>query len=537
METEMKDCLLDLANTALGIELGSTRIKAVLIDTDFVPLATGIFEWENHLEDGIWTYSSEEITTGLQKCFADLKEKFKAKYGRTLSTCGAIGLSAMMHGYLPFDEEGNQLTPFRTWRNTITGEAAEILTGLFGVNIPQRWSVAHLYQAFLNKEEHLKRLAFFTTLSGFLHWKLTGIKVIGIGDASGMFPIDPKTKDYDQEMLKQFETLCGLDLRSLLPKVLTAGEPAGILTQEGALLLDPSGDLSPGIPLAPCEGDAGTGMAATNAVAPQTGNVSAGTSAFAMIVTDRQLSAHREVDMVTTPAGDPVAMVHCNNCTSDLNSWICLFREICELYEASKSGLLSSDTSSFDNETFFRLLFRKALEAEPDCGGLLNFNYISGEGVTDLDKGVPLFLRRADSQLSLSNFMCTQLLSSLATLKIGLDILTSSEQIPIEKLYGHGGFFKTPEVGARFLSAAVDAPVSVMKTAGEGGAYGMALLAAFMLWKEKGESLSDFLANKVFREAPSEEVIASPEERERFAAFLEQYKKALPLEELATQII
>ncbi|MBR3642282.1 MAG: ATPase, partial [Parasporobacterium sp.] len=327
----MKDCLLDLANTALGIELGSTRIKAVLIDADFVPLATGIFEWENHLEDGIWTYSSEEITTGLQKCFADLKEKFKAKYGRTLSTCGAIGLSAMMHGYLPFDEEGNQLTPFRTWRNTITGEAAEILTGLFGVNIPQRWSVAHLYQAFLNKEEHLKRLAFFTTLSGFLHWKLTGIKVIGIGDASGMFPIDPKTKDYDQEMLKQFETLCGLDLRSLLPKVLTAGEPAGILTQEGALLLDPSGDLSPGIPLAPCEGDAGTGMAATNAVAPQTGNVSAGTSAFAMIVTDRQLSAHREVDMVTTPAGDPVAMVHCNNCTSDLYSWFCLFREICEL--------------------------------------------------------------------------------------------------------------------------------------------------------------------------------------------------------------
>ena len=536
MENETKTPFPDLANTALGIELGSTRIKAVLIDAHFVPLVTGIFEWENHLEDGIWTYSSEEITNGVQRCFADFKEKFETKYGIRFTTCGAIGISAMMHGYLPFDGSGRQLVPFRTWRNTITGEAAEKLTALFGVNIPQRWSVAHLYQAVLNNEEHLKDLAFFTTLAGYLHWKLTGEKVIGIGDASGMFPIDSKTNDYDEGMLKQFESLCGLPLRTLLPKVLSAGESGGVLTEEGALFLDPSGELSPGIPLAPCEGDAGTGMAATNAVAPHTGNVSAGTSDFAMIVVDRPLGVHREIDMVTTPSGDPVAMVHCNNCTSDLNAWVFLFREVCELFEASKAGE-GSTAPSFDNDTFFRLLFQKALEGDPDCGGLLNFNYISGEGVTDLDKGIPLFLRRADAHLSLSNFMRTQLLSSLATLKIGLDILTGSEQVPIEKLYGHGGFFKTPEVGARLLSAAVDAPVTVMKTAGEGGAYGMALLAAFMLWKKPEETLSDFLSETVFREAPSEELMASPEDREGFSAFLEQYKNALPLERLATEII
>ena len=534
MDTQRKNTLPDLPNTTLGIELGSTRIKAVLIDARFSPLAVGIFEWENHLEDGIWTYSSDEITNGVQRCFADLKKNFETQYGSPFTTCGAIGISAMMHGYLPFDDAGRQLVPFRTWRNTITGEAAEKLTALFGVNIPQRWSVAHLYQAFLKQEAHLKDLAFFTTLAGYLHWKLTGEKVIGIGDASGMFPIDSKTNDYDEDMIRKFEALCGLNLRALLPKVLSAGESAGCLTEEGALFLDPSGAFTPGIPLAPCEGDAGTGMAATNAVAPHTGNVSAGTSDFAMIVVDRPLGVHREIDMVTTPSGDPVAMVHCNNCTSDLNAWVRLFREVCELYETTKEGPVPQP---FDSDAFFRLLFQKALEGDPDCGGLLNFNYISGEGVTDLDKGIPLFLRRADAPLSLANFMRTQLLSSLATLKIGLDILTGSEQIPIEKLYGHGGFFKTPEVGARLLSAAVDAPVTVMKTAGEGGAYGMALLAAFLLWKEEGKQLSDFLANNVFREVPSEEVMASPEDREGFSAFLEQYKNALPLERLATEII
>ena len=517
---------MDLKKTALGIELGSTRIKAVLIDENFIPIASGDFEWGNQLVNGVWTYSMDAVHTGLRSCFAALKADVKEKYGLELTEVGAIGVSAMMHGYLPFDRDGRQLAEFRTWRNTITGEAAEKLTALFGFNIPQRWSIAHLYQAVLNGEEHVKDIAFLTTLAGCIHWRLTGEKLMGVGEASGMFPIDSKALDYDEDMLRKFKALSGIDLRAILPKVLPAGANAGKLTEAGALFLDPTGTLRPGVPVAPCEGDAGTGMVATNSVRVRTGNVSAGTSDFAMIVTDKPLGVHREIDMVTTPDGLPVAMVHCNNCTSDINAWVGLFAEFCELMgiEADRGEL-------------FTKLFRKALEGERDCGGLLSYNYFSGEGVTDLDEGRPVFARTPDARFTLANFMRTHLLSALATLKIGLDILTQTEHVEIDKLYGHGGFFKTPEVGQRMLSAAVGAPVSVMETAGEGGPYGMALLAAYMLWKDAGESLPDYLDGKVFAGASSSTLTADEADREGFNAFLERYKKALPVERCAVEVM
>ena len=517
---------MDLKKTVLGIELGSTRIKAVLIDERHRPVASGDFEWENQLVDGVWTYSMEMVHTGLQSCFAALRKDVKEKLGEELTELGAIGVSAMMHGYLPFDGDGRQLAEFRTWRNTITGPATAELTALFGFNIPQRWSIAHLYQAMLNGEEHVKDIAYLTTLAGYIHWRLTGEKLMGVGEASGMFPIDSAKLDYDEGMLQKFKTLTGLDLRTILPKVLPAGERAGTLTEAGARFLDPSGTLRPGIPVAPCEGDAGTGMAATDSVRVRTGNVSAGTSDFAMIVTDRPLGVHREIDMVTTPDGLPVAMVHCNNCTSDINAWVNLFSEFCETMgiEADRGAL-------------FTKLFQKALEGEPDCGGLLSYNYFSGEGVTDLDEGRPVFARMQNARFTLANFMRTHLLSALATLKIGLDILTQTEQVPIDKLYGHGGFFKTPEVGQRMLSAAVGAPVSVMETAGEGGPYGMALLAAYMLWKDEGESLPDYLDGKVFAGAKSSTLMADEKDVAGFDAFLARYRKALPLERCATEVL
>ena len=517
---------MDFTKTALGIELGSTRIKAVLIDEKHIPIASGDFEWENQLVDGIWTYSMDMVRTGVQSCFAALKADVRAKFGAELDTVGAIGVSAMMHGYLPFDKDGKQLAEFRTWRNTITGEAAEKLTALFGFNIPQRWSIAHLYQAMLNGEEHVKDIAYLTTLAGYIHWILTGEKLMGVGEASGMFPIDSETLDYDEGMLQKFKTLTGMDLRSILPKVLPAGAKAGTLTEAGALFLDPTGAFKPGVPAAPCEGDAGTGMAATNSVRVRTGNVSAGTSDFAMIVTDKKLGVHREIDMVTTPDGLPVAMVHCNNCTSDINAWVNLFSEFCELMgvEANKGEL-------------FTKLFQKALEGEADCGGLLSYNYFSGEGVTDLDEGRPLFARMPNARFTLANFMRTHLLSALATLKIGLDILTRTEQVPIDKLYGHGGFFKTPEVGQRMLSAAVGAPVSVMETAGEGGPYGMALLAGYMLWKDEGETLPDYLDSKVFAGAEATTLTAEEKDTAGFNCFLERYKQALPMERKAAELL
>ena len=517
---------MDLKKTVLGIELGSTRIKAVLIDERHLPIAQGDHEWENQLVNGIWTYSMEAIHSGLQDCFARLKADVKEKYGVELTTVGAIGVSAMMHGYLPFDKDGRQLAEFRTWRNTITGPAAEELTALFGFNIPQRWSIAHLYQAILNGEEHVKDIAFLTTLAGYIHWQLTGEKVMGVGEASGMFPIDSEKLDYDEGMLQKFKALTGMKLRAILPRVLTAGESGGRLTESGARFLDPTGTLLPGIPVAPCEGDAGTGMAATNSVRPRTGNVSAGTSDFAMIVTEKPLGVHREIDMVTTPDGAPVAMVHCNNCTSDINAWVNLFAEYSEMMgQPVNKGEL------------FTRLFRKALEGDADCGGLMSFNYFSGEGVTDLDEGRPLFARMPNARFTLANFMRTHLLSALATLKIGLDILTQTEQVPIDKLYGHGGFFKTPGVGQRMLSAAVGAPVSVMETAGEGGPYGMALLCAYMLWKQEGESLADYLDNKVFAGTEASTLMAEPSDIAGFSVFLSRYQKALPVEKCATEVI
>jgi len=522
---------MDLKNTALGIELGSTRIKAVLIDENHIPVASGAHDWENQLVDGIWTYSREAIFTGIQDCFADLKKDVKEKFGLELETVGSLGVSAMMHGYLPFDEDMNQLAPFRTWRNTITGPAAAELTALLGFNIPQRWSIAHLYQAILNKEAHIGRIRHLTTLAGYIHYLLTGQHVMGVGEASGMFPIDSAICDYDAAMMKKFNDLIapkglGWTLNEILPKVLPAGANAGTLTKEGALFLDPAGTLQAGIPVAPCEGDAGTGMAATNSVRVRTGNVSAGTSDFAMIVTDHALGVHREIDMVTTPAGLPVAMVHCNNCTSDINAWVNLLDEF-----ASLAGVKLSKGD------LFTMLFKKSLEADKDAGGLLSFNYFSGEGVTDLDEGRTVFAREQNANFNLANFMRTHILSALATLKIGLDILNREEQIEVDKLYGHGGFFKTPVVGQTVLSAAANAPVSVMETAGEGGPYGMALLAAYMVRKADGETLEDYLDHKVFASAKSTTLMADRAEIDGFNQFIERYKKALPLEKTAIETL
>ncbi len=519
---------MDFTKTVLGIELGSTRIKAVLLDEKNNIMATGGHDWENRLENGIWTYSLDSIHGGVQACYADLAADVKKKYGVTLTEIGAIGVSAMMHGYMPLDKDDNLLTPFRTWRNRITPEASEELTKLFDFNIPQRWTIAHLYQAILKGEEHVKNIAFLPSLPGYIHYKLTGKKVVGICEASAMFAADSTTFDYDRTMCDKFDELTAskgysFKIKDILPKVLVAGENAGFLSAEGARFLDPAGNLKPGIPLAPPEGDAGTGMIATNSVRVHTGNVSAGTSDFVMIVLDKKLKLHREVDIITTPAGAAVALVQCNNCTSDINAWVQLFSEFAEAIGAdgSKSKL-------------FPLLFGKALEGEPDCGGLLSYNYFSGEGVTNIDKGCPMFLRKPDSHFTLANFMRMHLMSAMTTLKIGMDIL-GSEDVKISGLYAHGGYFKTPEVGQRILSAAVNAPVSVMESAGEGGAYGMALLAAYMIRKETGETLEDFLDNKVFASAKTSVVTATPEEVEGFRNFAEQYKKAFVVERTAVE--
>ena len=519
--------MMNLKETIIGIELGSTRIKAVLLGKDHRVLAEGSHSWENSLVNGVWTYSLEEVKEGLQDCYKDLKKDVQKKYGVLLNETGAIGISAMMHGYLPFDENDRQLCEFRTWRNTMTGPAAKELSELFNFNIPQRWSIAHLYQAILNKEEHLKDLSYITTLAGYVHYILSGEKVMGIGEASGMFPIDSDTLDYDKEMAEKFNALVrekgfGFDILKLLPKVLTAGEEGGRLTENGALYLDPSGDLKAGIPLVPCEGDAGTGMAATDSVRVKTGNVSAGTSDFAMVVVEKMPKVHREIDMVTTPAGKPVAMVHCNNCTSDINAWVKLIRQSLELFG-----------TEVDTNTLYTKLFEEGLKGDKDCGGLLSYNYYSGEGVTDLDEGRPVFLRKADSSFGLANFMRNHLYSALATLKIGLDILTKEEGVEIDKLYGHGGYFKTPVVGQLMLSAATGSEVSLMETAGEGGPYGMALLGAYMLWKKKGESLEDYLDHEVFASCKVTTLMADKEDIEGFNSYLEAYKKALVVEKEA----
>ncbi len=518
------EVMMDISKSALGIEFGSTRIKAVLLDERHCPVASGSFSWENRLENGIWTYSLEDAENGLQACYRSLREDFERKTSQTLSTVGVIGISGMMHGYLPLDENGSQLVPFRTWRNTMTAEAAAKLTECFGFNIPQRWSVAHLYQALLNGEEHVSRTAHLTTLAGYFHWRLTGLHVLGVGEASGMFPIDSEKCDYDETMVQKFLSLAGIDIRTVFPRVLVAGDDAGILTSSGARLLDPSGDLQCGIPLCPPEGDAGTGMAATDSVSVRTGNVSAGTSDFAMVVIDKPIAVHREIDMVTTPDGLPVAMVHCNNCTSDINAWMGLFREFADTLCVNIS-----------DDELYTLLFRKALEGEKDCGGLLSYNYLSGEGVTDIDSGRPVFLRTPDAKLTLSSFMRTHLFSALATLKIGLDILRE-EHVRIEKLCAHGGFFRTPEVGQRLLSAAAGAPVSVMETAGEGGPYGMALLASYRL-DGKNKSLKDYLDEEVFASSASTTVMADEDDMKGIDSFISRYRKAFAVEKIATEVV
>ena len=512
----------------LGIELGSTRIKAVLINEDHEPIASGSHDWENRLENGVWTYSLDAIHTGLQDSYTKLAEDVKAKYDEELTNISAIGISAMMHGYMVFDEKNELMVPFRTWRNTITGEAAEKLSALFSFNIPQRWSVAHLYQAILNGEEHVEKITYLSTLACYIHWLLTGKKVAGIGEASGMFPIDSGTLDYDAKMMSQFDDLIAekgysWKLRDILPKVLSAGEDAGTLTEEGARFLDVSGKLKSGIPLCPPEGDAGTGMVATNSVAVRTGNVSAGTSVFSMVVLEKPLSRHHEeLDMVTTPSGEAVAMVHCNNCTSDLNAWVNLFGEF--------AACLGTEV---DKNQLFGILYNKALEGDKDCGGLMAYNYFSGEHITGFNQGRPLFVRCPDSNFTLANFMRTHLYTSLGALKTGMDILQKEENVQVDCITGHGGLFKTKGVGQKVLAAAINAPVSVMETAGEGGAWGVALLAAFMAWKADGETLADYLQNKVFAAMQSETVEPDAADVAGYDAFIEQYKKCLPVEHAA----
>ena len=525
--SEVIKATIEAGKTVLGIEFGSTRIKAVLIDESHQPIAMGTHDWENRLENNIWTYSLEDIWTGLQSCYKSLAADVQTKYGVVLTQIDAIGFSGMMHGYMAFNEAGELLVPFRTWRNTMTEEACKVLTPAFNFNIPQRWSIAHLYQAILNNEEHVKDITFFTTLAGYIHWKLTGEKVLGIGEASGMFPIDSTTFDFDSKMLDQFDELVAgkypWKIRDILPKVLVAGEQAGVLTEEGAKLLDPTGTLQAGAPMCPPEGDAGTGMTATNSVAVRTGNVSAGTSIFAMVVLEEALSkVHEEIDMVTTPDGMPVAMVHCNNCTSDLNAWVNLFKEF-----ATTFGM------TVEMNDLFGTLYRKALEADTDCGGLLAYNFFSGEPVAGAEEGRPMFVRTPDAKFTLANFMRTHLYSALATLKIGVDILLKEEQVTVDSLMGHGGLFKTPVVGQQMLAAAMNAPVTVMDTASEGGAWGMAVLAAFMQEKAADETLSAYLNDKIFAGQTGSTIEPKAEDVTGFDAFLEKYKATLPAERTA----
>lgn len=522
---------IETGKAILGIELGSTRIKAVLIDQENKPIAQGSHTWENQLVDGLWTYSIEAIWSGLQDCYADLRSNIKNLYGNVeIENLAAIGVSAMMHGYMPFNEKEEILVPFRTWRNTNTGRAAAALSELFVYNIPLRWSISHLYQAILDNEAHVKDIKFLTTLAGYVHWQLTGEKVLGIGDASGMLPIDPTTHNYSAEMVAKFDNLIApkeysWKLEDILPKVLSAGENAGVLTPEGSKMLDASGHLKAGIPVCPPEGDAGTGMVATNAVKQRTGNVSAGTSSFSMIVLEKDLSKPYDmIDMVTTPDGSLVAMVHCNNCTSDLNAWVNLFKEYQELL-----GI------PVNMDEIYSKLYNIALTGDTDCGGLLSYNYISGEPVTGLAEGRPLFVRSANDKFNLANFMRTHLYASVGVLKIGNDILFNEEKVKVDRITGHGGLFKTKGVGQRVLAAAINSPISVMETAGEGGAWGIALLGSYLVNNEKKQSLADFLDENVFVGDAGVEISPVPEDVAGFNAYIENYKAGLPIEEAAAK--
>ena len=527
--TEGKKAITE-GKTALGIELGSTRIKGVLIDFKGHVLAVGIYDWENSFIDNIWTYGLDEIHTGVRECYSSLRKAVEDTYGIVLQNIGAMGVSAMMHGYMALDKEGRQIAPFQTWRNTNTQKAADELTELFDFNIPLRWSVAHLYQRILDGEEHVKNLDYVSTLSGYIHWKLTGKRVIGIGDASGMFPIDSDACGYDACMVDKFDKLIepygySWKLSDIFPEVLIAGEQAGTLTAEGAAFLDETGSLKPGIPLCPPEGDAGTGMTATNSVAPRTGNVSAGTSTFAMIVLEKKFSkVYREIDMVTTPTGFPCAMSHANNGTSDLNAWVSLFGEFAEMM-----GVKAGPGELFEK------LYTRSLEGDKDCGGLLAYGYYSGENITMINEGRLAFLRTAESRFNLANFMRVHLYTSLGAVKIGLDILTDEEQVKVDRIMGHGGFFKTKGVGQRYLAAAAGAPVTVMDTASEGGAWGIALLAAYLADKMVGERLEDYLETRIFGELSGETVIPNERDTAGFHTFMERYKAGLSVERAAIE--
>lgn len=522
--------IIESGKAILGIEFGSTRIKAVLIDTDNNPIAQGSFEWENQLVDGLWTYSIDTIWKGLQDCYADLRKNVKAEYDCEIKQLAAIGISAMMHGYMAFGKDENILVPFRTWRNTNTAKAAAELSELFHFNIPLRWSISHVYQAILNGEDHINKIDFLTTLAGYIHWQLTGKKVLGVGDASGMLPIDSNTNNYDAEMVAKFDKLIepknlGWKILDILPEVLNAGEDAGVLTEEGAKKLDPSGTLQAGTPLCPPEGDAGTGMVATNAVRQRTGNVSAGTSSFSMIVLEKALSQPYEViDMVTTPDGSPVAMVHCNNCTSDLNAWVSLFKQYQELLGVP-----------VDMNEVFGKLYNHALEGDADCGGLIAYNYISGEPVTGLAEGRPMFVRSANDHFNLANFMRANLYASVAVLKIGNDVLFKDEKVQVDRITGHGGLFKTKGVGQRILAAAINSPISVMETAGEGGAWGIALLAGYLVNNEEKLSLADYLDKKVFAGNTGVEIAPTAEDVAGFDKYIETYKAGLAIEKAAVE--
>ncbi|MEK5030889.1 FGGY-family carbohydrate kinase [Paenibacillus sp. FSL R7-0302] len=514
--------------TSLGMEFGSTRIKAVLMDHHFAPIASGTYEWENRFLGGYWTYDLSEVIHGLQAAYQQLQQAVQQTYGVTLQTVGSIGCSAMMQGYIALDQAGELLVPFRTWRNATTGAAAAELSRSFQFKIPERWSISHLYQAILNGEEHVARIDYLTTLSGYIHLLLTGRRALGIGDASGMFPIDEATKQYNEAMVQQFTSLIAgrgypWKLQDILPTVYTAGKNAGNLSEAGARLIDPSGHLQAGIPLCPPEGDAGTGMVATNSVRKRTGNISVGTSVFAMFVLEKNLSAvHPEIDIVNTPEGSPVAMVLANNCSSDLNAWVGLFREFHEAMGRTP-----------DMDQLFSVLLNQALEADADGGGLLSYGYYSGENITGLAEGRPLFVRSPKSRFTLANFMRVHLYSAFAALRLGMEILTGQERVTIDRISAHGGLFRTPQVGQRICAAALNVPVSVMSTASEGGAWGIAILASYMMHKEPDESLADYLASKVFCHVEGQEVSPDPADVDGFALYMERYTKGLPIEQAA----
>ncbi len=523
---------IDKGLTSIGIEFGSTRIKAVLIAKDFSILATGVHDWENRLENGIWTYSVDDIENGLADCFSDLMKNVREKYDTDLKTTSSMGISAMMHGYLAFDENDNLLVPFRTWRNTITEDATAILSEKFDFNIPQRWSIAHLYHAILNNEEHISKIKFITTLAGYVHYRLTGKKVIGTGDGSGMFPVSKETKDYNKEMMKSFDELTkdtpfGKKIADILPAIVPVGESAGELTEEGAKLLDKTGTFGGKINFCPPEGDAGTGMVATNSIAVKTGNVSAGTSIFGMVVLENELKKrYEEIDIVATPDGNPVAMVHCNNCSTDLDSYVKLFGETLSLFGANVS-----------KSELYDKLYEASLSADDDSGGLITCNYHSGEHVTGFTEGRPLLIKTADSKFTVGNLMRCLVYSAMATLKLGMDILISEEKIALDKIYAHGGLFKSPVASQRYLAAALGVPVEVLTSAGEGGAWGIAVLAEYNVREDKSETLSDCLSKRVFKDLDGKELAPTEADIKSFNDYAAQFRKMLAVEEAAVKSI